>query len=83
MSQQDASQQDVPQWDSLMHFIASQSALWHLIQVRTLIQKGCEAGQAGRQGSGGTRRGGSHGEAGWPKAAWYLKGMGRCADLHI
>ena len=33
--------------------------------------------QVGRQSSGTNRRGSSGGEVGWPKAAWFLKGMGR------
>lgn len=39
------------------------------------------ASQAGRQSSGGNRRGSSGGEGGWPKAAWFLKGMGRYGVL--
>ncbi|KAL0049698.1 hypothetical protein WJX82_007869 [Trebouxia sp. C0006] len=31
----------------------------------------------GRQSSAGKRRSSSSGDVGWPKAAWYLKGMGR------
>jgi len=40
--------------------------------------------QPGRQSSAGKRRSSSSGDVGWPKAAWYLKGMGRYAlAMHI
>ena len=37
--------------------------------------------QPGRQGSAGKRHSSSSGDVGWPKAAWYLKGMGRYVSV--
>ena len=48
------------------------------------MMDGLRSVQPGRQGSAGKRRSSSSGDAGWPKAAWYLKGMGRyAAGMHI